>query len=189
MGGEGENDADTITVAQFELAVPTGRLLDNLSSGATSNGLVNYSTIFTGGGNDFVSGVLNYGLISTGAGNDRVFARNFSTINLGDGDDLVGGFVDAITGNSLWEGGYGTDTIALGDGTYVVTQGASGLSIGGASFVDFEYICGIGQIDSSLLFNGALPGDGSVPYPTTQSLLPGTYTISNAGKEIAFALG
>ena len=165
FGLDTDSDSDRIQ-ASISFEFSPDLIYGNLSDDFTGdlNGLpipgpllINNGTIVMGGGGDYITGVVNNGTILMGSGDDEVVCPS-------------------SPGNGFWDGGIGTDTLRLPDGTYSATQARKGLVINGSTFAGFEKIS-----SSPPLFS-----DQVTPVPILE-FLAGTYVITDNGASIIYS--
>lgn len=155
-------------------AIETAEGNDNIIGTSDNIGIANLGgTINTGIGNDTIcgsgdsAGIFNEGVIETDAGNDIVKAlvggfSGIGTTNLGPGKDTLIGF-----GTGQFNGGDGTDTILLGEGSYSVVYDMTtetGTIQSGGTIMNIESFEAIGGVDGQ-----------------TVGLVSGLFEVNNQG--------
>jgi Ca2+-binding RTX toxin-like protein len=119
-----------------------------------------------GNGNDIIYGGAGYDIIKGGAGNDYLFGDWDTSIDGGDGDDIIS-FANSAMINGAYIGGAGIDTLELDGGIF-------GANSATATFTGFEKIT-----DASVLRGGT---GNDVLDLSTLNALDGTYSLTiNAG--------
>lgn len=161
FGLDADSDSDRLqaNIGRFEINPDLiyGNHSGDLNGLPIPGPLINNGTIAMRGGGDFITGVVNNGTILMGSGDDEVICLS-------------------SPGNGFWDGGIGTDTLRLPDGTYSATQGRKGLIINGSTFAGFELISS----------SSAQISDQVTPVPILE-FLTGTYVISDNGASILYS--